>query len=308
MLRAFFLFTISAVTWDAAAFNCMHRGLQEHAKQLATNVSWVEEPGEKGRRTTKQYAADHSTPDLKVTEEEIIDKFAATGLLECPGYKGTAQLSGDNSTISTSAHSFTDSETCLPRRGGPKTCTFTVTTSRGVHTEDVSELVGQGFKCPRIPNMSDDWAVLKLKNPIPHVKPYSLPAKNERLGPGDKLISVNARNNDFFTIDKTTKEKIYPKTIEDCAHKVNHYDPIAILYNETTCDLGAGASGGSILKGDNVLVAIHKSNDDTKADNEAGKNGKSVRKPHSEGTWASYHVLLKGDFLETLKRATGQLN
>jgi hypothetical protein len=280
----------------------MHRGLQEQAKQMMTNISWVEEAGELGRRTVKQYAADQNT-----TEEEIQDRYAATGLLDCNGSKSTAQLTGDNSTISTVAHDFTNPLTCKKKSNGLNTCTFTVITSQGEQTVDVSEMIGQGFKCPASPNVSDDWAVLKLKNPIRGVKPYRLPKKSDRLKVGDKLVSVNAYNNDVFTIDRKTKEKKFPKTIEDCTRKIDHEETVTASYIESTCDLAGGASGGSILKpGSDVLMAIHRGNDDSAAETAAGRAGHSVHKPYRESEWASYHILVADEFLDTLRRATGQ--
>jgi hypothetical protein len=284
---------------NAHAFNCMHRGLQEQVNQI-TKISWVEEPGELGRRTVEQYAIDKGT-----TKEAIQDRFAATGLLDCDGEKSTAQLSGDNSTISTVAHAFTDSKSCKKRDVSVRSCTFTVTTSKGKQTVYVSGMVGQGFKCPIKPRDSDDWAVLKLKNPIKGVKPYSLPKRDDGLKKGDKVVSVNAYNNDVFSVNKAGAKK-FPKTIEECSDKFDHYDPVEVLYFQSTCDLAGGASGGTILKADSdVLMAIHKGNRDTYADVDAGRDGRSVHKPWAKGQWASYHVLVKGEFLETLRQATG---
>jgi hypothetical protein len=279
----------------------MHRGLEQQVKQLTTNISWVEENGELGRRTVEQYAVDKGT-----AKEIIQDRYAATGLLECNGYKATAQLSGDNSTITTVAHTFVDSNTCKKKPANVSDCTFTVTTSKGKQTVNVSEMFGHGFKCPKRPRDSDDWAVLKLKDPIKGVKPYSLPRSGDGLKKGDKVVSVNAYNNDIFTVNKATGKKKFPKTIEECSDKVNHYDPVEILYFQSTCDLAGGASGGTILKADSdVLMAIHKGNLDTDAEVAAGRDGKSVHKPWVKGQWASYHVLVKGEFLETLRQATG---
>jgi hypothetical protein len=264
------------------------------------HVSWVEAPGELGRRTVEQYALDHQT-----TKNEVLDRYAATGVIECKGYKGSAQLTGDNSTISTAAHVFSNPETCKKNVASVSSCTFSVTTSLSKQTVNISRMVGQGFKCPAIPKwIGDDWAVLKLTAPIDGVKPYRLPAANDRLKEGDKVISVNAYNNDVFTTDRKTRERRFPKTIEECTSKIGHYDPVELLSVETTCDQGHGASGGSLLKaGSDVLMAVHKGNDDTKRNVTAGENGRSVRKPYIESEWASYHVLVAGEFLATLKRA-----
>jgi hypothetical protein len=168
-------------------------------------------------------------------------------------------------------------------------------------------MVGQGFRCPPKPNNGDDWTVLKLKNPIQGVKPYRLPSPRDRLKPGDTIVSVNAYNNDFFIVDKRTGEKKHPKTIEDCTRKSDHYETMTTMYIESTCDLAGGASGGTVLKeASDVLMAIHHGNDDTAAEITAGRGGKSVRKSYKGSEWASYHVLVAGEFLATLLLATSQ--
>jgi hypothetical protein len=96
-------------------------------------------------------------------------------------------------------------------------------------------VVGQGFKCSTIPRESDDWAVLKLERPVTGVKPYRLPAPNERLEKEDRIVSVNAYNEDVHTTDKGARRKWFPKTIEDCTNEVNHYDLVEILYFQSTC-------------------------------------------------------------------------
>jgi hypothetical protein len=168
-------------------------------------------------------------------------------------------------------------------------------------------MIAQGFKCPAVPKWTgDDWAVLNLENPIEDVTPYDLPELNGRRKPEDKVVSVNAYNDDFFLKDRRTGEKRFPKTIEDCTSKIGHYEPVEIHSFESTCDVGGGASGGSILKIDsNTLIAIHKGNDDGKTEVAAARIGHSVRRPYQEIKWASYQVLVRGEFLATLRQAIG---
>jgi hypothetical protein len=280
----------------------MHRGLQEQVKQF-TNVAWVEEPGELDRRTENQYAIDHKT-----TVAEIQDRFAATGLLNCNGYKGSAQLTGDDMTITTSAHMFADSKTCKKHKNSTKGCTFTIKSSTEEKTVEVAGLFAQGFKCPSKPKNSDDWAVMKLKFPLKGVKPYRLPKSFDRLEEKEKVIAVNAYNDDYFYQDKATGEKTYPKTIEDCTSKFGYAEPVEFKMFDSTCDPSPGASGGSILKSDSkgdILVAITKGGDETPNELKLGEKGAVISKPYKQGKWAGYHVPVKGEFLEALRQATG---
>ncbi|MBO4226643.1 hypothetical protein [Bradyrhizobium neotropicale] len=291
---------------NAHAFNCMHRGLQEQVNQM-TKVGWVEEPGELGRRTEDEYATDHGK-----TFEEIQDRFAATGVLDCNGAKVTAQLTGDQSTISTVAHAFTDPKTCKKWDGvRADRCTFTVRSSQREQTVDVSGVVIQGFNCPAKPKASQDWAVLKLKTPLKGIRPYQLPKSYDHIDERDKVIAVNARNSDYFYSDKKTGEKVYPKTIEDCTSKIGYPDPVEFKIVGSTCDPTPGASGGSILKSNSkgdILVALTRASDETPQEEELGRQGKPVRKPFKAHQWSGYSVAVTGDFLAALRRATGILD
>lgn len=276
-------------------------GIDNFSRVKVAPWAAVDAPGEKGRLTERQYAAEKG-----VNLAEIQDRFAATGLLVCGKQTVSAQLTGDRSTITTSAHVFTDPATCM-KRADPGDCRFAIASSRKKQIVDVADMIGQGFQCPRIPKWKgDDWAVLRLKEAIEDIKPYRIPKYEDRLQEGETVVSVNARNADVFTQDVWTGEKTYPKTIEDCSNQINHYSPVLVLYNQSTCDLIEGASGGSLLReGSDALLAIHNGND--RSDN--GKPPDATgRRPYIRFKWSSYHVLVTDEFLATLRKTTADSN
>lgn len=298
----FFLASLTQLNSEAAlAGMFLHESVEEHSRSLVNRVAIIDEEGEEGRLTEEEYALKSGLPVL-----QIQTRFAATGVIKCGKYTGSAQLTGANDTITTSAHMFSGAENCAP--GVPaKSCTFTTRTGNDVQTQPISELVATGFKCPGKPRMADDWAVLKLQNPIRRVTAYSLPSLNDEINPGDKVISVSGSSVDFQRVARKTGQTTFPKSIEGCQIKKPYFTLGVISLFESTCDFSGGNSGGSILRmserGD-VLVGISKSNDETEAERTSAARNNIVRRgKYSEGKWATYHVPVAGDFLNAIERA-----
>lgn len=290
---------ISISSTQAFAFDAL---LHERAGSLG-HLKKTAVIDEDGRMTEEEYARAKAK-----SVEETRNRFGATGLLNCNGYRGSAQLTGDQMTISTSAHIFIEPRTCHPKNNNPRTCTFTVLTANGEQKAQVSSLVGWGFKCPTKPRGSQDWAVLKLKNPVVGVKAYRLPNRFDHIDVKEKIIAVNAFNRDFLR-KTVTGEKKMVKSIEECESRFGYREPVKIMYFESTCDSSKGSSGGSILKANSkgdILVGITHGNDESAEERIRSENGDIVKKPYKEGEWASYHVAVAGEFLATLRRATGQ--
>ena len=116
MLKTLLTLSLLIICPYAKAFNCVHRGLQEQARQIIKTAVVDED----GRMTEEEYAAAKGVPP-----DVVRSRFAATGKLKCGKYEGTAQLTGDNQTITTSAHMFTNRENCQSLVG-PESCKFIV--------------------------------------------------------------------------------------------------------------------------------------------------------------------------------------
>lgn len=296
--RASLIFTSFILLNSPAAFaiNCMHKGLETQVRNMVEKVAIIEEEGEDGRRTEEEYAAENGVP-----VSEVQNRFAATGIIKCGKYTGTAQLTGSNDTITTVAHMFSGASECTPGVP-PESCTFTTKNGNDVQTEEISELVGKGFKCPKPPRKGDDWAVLKLRNSIKGVKPYRTPSLNENINADDKVISIAGSSDDFQRADKRMGKMIFPKSIESCQVKQIYLGLFA-----STCDFSGGNSGGSVLRqsesGD-VLLGISKGNNESKKERENALIKNIVRREkYNEGKWATYHVPVAGEFLDTIERA-----
>jgi hypothetical protein len=268
--------------------------------KMIESVAIVDEGDEEGRYTEEEYATKRG-----LLVSDVQDRFAATGLITCGRYQGSAQLTGTNDTITTSAHIFGE---CDPSRVPPKSCTFVMRKGNNTQTRRISKVVGNGFKCPGKQRAGNDWAVLKLQRPIERVKPYLLPSLSDfYIKTGDKIISVASISDDFHRRDPRTGIKSFPKSIEDCEVGTVYYPLGKFSTFDTTCDSSGGSSGGSILRASDrgtVLLGINKGNNETLKEREnARDNGIVKREKYSAGEYASYHVPVDGEFLKAIERA-----
>ncbi len=255
---------------------------------------------ENGRRTEEEYAAFKIKPLLAVQ-----NRFAPTGILKCSGSELTAQFTGDINIITTAGHGFADDRNCK-KISSPKSCTFTVKSGAVERVSRVTKMVQTGYKCPKLPEASDDWAVLKIDPPLDGITPYEIPAVGVEITDNDDVISVSAMARDFVRIDPKTNKKYLPKTIEECRTKKT-YGPDRVLVVESNCDFGKGNSGGSILKvhgGWNVLMAISVGNRESEAQLRAAeKRGTPNIGPYQKNVWTTFHVPVNGEFREAIVKA-----
>ncbi|HCX16617.1 MAG: hypothetical protein CL533_18395 [Afipia sp.] len=275
---------------------------ERRSTHIFESVAIVDEYDEEGRYTENEYAIKRglSVPDVQT-------RFAATGIITCGKYRGSAQLTGNNDTITTSAHMFTGARDCDPGTP-PESCTFTTKKGNDTQTRRISKVVGNGFKCPGKQKTGNDWAVLKLQRPIERVEPYLLPSLSDfYIKTGDKIVSVAGMSIDFHRRHPTTGSKSFPKSIEDCQVGTVYYPLGKFSTFDTTCDFSGGASGGSILRASErgtVLLGINKGNNETLKEREnARDNGIVRREKYSAGEYASYHVPVDGEFLKAIERA-----
>lgn len=269
---------------------------------IVESVAIVDEYDEEGRYTEEEYATKRG-----LSVADVQNRFAATGVITCGRYTGSAQLTVTNETITTSAHIFGGCDPD-PSRVPPKACTFTTKKGNDIQTRKISEVVENGFKCPSKPRKGEDWAVLKLQRPIERVKPYLLPSVSDfYIKPGDRVISVAATSADFERRAPKTGNKSLPKSIEDCQIGTDYYWNGTLNLFDSTCDISFGASGGSILRASergDVLLGIHVGMNNKDKDSKNARNNDLVRgENYSAGTFYSFHVPVDGEFLKAIERA-----
>lgn len=292
------LLFLSSVPKVSSAFTvpCINKNLEAKALPIV-KAAMVEDDEEEevGRQTEEEYG-----PDNGMTVAQTQNRFAATGILDCGSYKGTAQLTGCGSTITTAGHMFSGEGHCDPGLP-PQACKFITKVGDKSEVHEISSMVGQGFKCPGKQHPSRDWAVLKLKRAVKGIKPYLLPQPYQLFNKRDPVINVSGSSLDFQRKDPLGNT-IFPKSIENCKVKTVNLGSF-----KSTCDFSGGASGGSTLvqseEGD-VLAAIAVGNKETNEERERAKRFNIVKRgKFDEKSNYTYHIPLAEDFLKTVERA-----
>jgi hypothetical protein len=259
--------------------------------------------GEAGRYTFEEYAA-----HKRLSTAVIRDRYAATGILVCGGMMGSAQLTGANNIVTTSAHLFEDEKTCAAL-ANPSECIFKISQGAKVVGYRVAARVATGFTCPNNRKMKagDDWAILRLEENVPGVTPYKYPySESFARADDEQVIAVAGASYDFFVTDRRGN-KTYPRSIEDCTVKEVRYVSGNGAYVKTDCDGAMYSSGGSLMRatprGD-VLIGIFKGTSETHdmADEAVTVNRRNQR-VYDSRNWFSLFVSATGEFLKALESA-----
>ena len=134
----------------------------------------------------------------------VQQRYAATGIIQCNGFEGSAQLTIKNNLITTAGHMLNDRDTCA-KIAEPNQCVFIVNSQGRSRSVRVKNLVATGFRCPRENDVQDDWAVMALSEPIDDVTPYSVdPDKIIALRKNDSVVTV-AHSVDFIVSSQNAK-------------------------------------------------------------------------------------------------------
>ena len=230
-------------------------------------------------------------------------RYTATGTLWCHGRdRGSAQVTRQPDVLTSAGHNFIDPKTCK-KISDASDCSFIVEAA-GESTSYQLQEVENGLtdNCPRS-DRGDDWAVIKLRNKVQGVTPYTVSEDMIRgLRFAGKLTFV-AHSNDFFDLDATGEKIIeQPKFQIDCAF-LNIY-PDGLI--GTSCGSGSGASGGSCLDGTNQtsLVGVIVASTQSYADE--AKVIQSLSAPdinrYDPMKWATLCKPILGNFLNALNK------
>ena len=247
------------------------------------------------RRTAEAYAAENHA-----TANEIKQRYAATGDLNCGGGKSQANVTLIGNVITTTAHSIVGDNQCVDLKKKPP-CTFTVEVEGQRIEYQTTEVTASGKACGSLNKSKNgrDWAVMKLNKMVDsRVKPYQI----------DPEWSLGARPNTPVTAvgksidwpDSKSKDLFnHPKHYGNCVTK-----QLGSGWIDTNCDSSAGSSGGPLLKRDTnapILVGVHESTttggDECPPPNSAKRSG-----PYSQ-CWASVSTILKGSFSDAVIKA-----
>jgi hypothetical protein len=182
-----------------------------------------------------------TTPVTGNSKGERSRRFSASGLVRCGNAVGTAQLTLRADVITTAAHIFID-QYGRQRTGS---CTFEPTMdgkAKPIPIETAS--IKTGSRSPWSDSAMHDWAVAKLKAPIPGVTPYRLTTAAAMPVKVAMCAGGNGRDDRMGA--------------ESCmAHRVVRSSPEGIREVAIDCNAEPGSSGAAVLDNANHIVGIH---------------------------------------------------
>jgi hypothetical protein len=186
------------------------------------------------RRTLDDFARAHDeSPTL------LEARYAATGMIRCNGVYSTGQLTLRDDIVTTAAHAFYDP--AGRPRGNLSACTFMVEVAGVRHTvplDAATLVVGTTDPYPLPP--SQDWAVVRLAQPIAGVHPYGIGVG----GHDGEPVALLAHRHRGWVHDGR-------RAIEDCRIRDEAAGPAgagaAPREIDFDCSAGDGASGSAIL-------------------------------------------------------------
>jgi hypothetical protein len=165
---------------------------------------------------------------------------AATGVINCNGFMGSANLISQPDIIVTAFRVVEKLYDCKAPINSALACTFQI----GDEVVPVKSALQVGPGCPQaaLYKSEQDWAVLRLASPIAGVKPYRLPdLPNRLLYEGEKVILVTARSSDFFP--RAGSDRGLLKGIGDCEISDVRREGVPVYFSSNCsprdADLGA---------------------------------------------------------------------
>lgn len=244
-------------------------------------------------------------------------RYAATGKIQCKllnggqsGF-GSAQLTYKHDLITTSGHALIDiwgpDSRCVSLSKATD-CRFIIKSHGATRSIEVVKLEGTGISCPLGTWPDNDWAVMRLKEPIDDVKPYSVDrVKSEGLVIGSQVVTIG-HSIDFQS--PNPRQFTGPKHYGLCSVLAVDFGPPAATLR-TACGCSFGCSGGSLLSLDPnpVLLGIVTASFENYehggfgSECEAGERGKPDVVHFEKNRYGTDYRTLSGDFLSTLLNA-----
>lgn len=284
VLPSFLLLWVSgnngAGSWE------MREATNNHPKPATVTVALADA---ERRMTEETYAKANG-----LSQGEVGKRFAASGVLRCPGGASSAQVTGARDVITTVAHAFRDA--CRPHTA-PDTCTFEYYLGAEKRTIPLSATLWMGTCVDAAPRQgSVDWAVAKLEFPA-DVTPYEIYEQPETLVELERVLAVVGY--DIEATGKTDKDGPFNKTIQECQIRdVRDWQTF-----ETNCEFEFGASGSALFRlwGRRMTLLGVVCGD--YRDEDYCPRGRCEFKSRK---WSSLFVTLRGEFKDRLLAAVRQ--
>lgn len=264
----------------------MREVTNDHPKSATVTVALA---GAERRMTEETYAKANG-----LSQGEVGKRFAASGVLRCPGGASSAQVTGARDVITTVAHAFRDA--CKPHTS-PDKCIFEYYLGAEKRIIPLSAALWMGTCDDAAPRQgSVDWAVVRLKSPA-DVTPYEIYEQSETLVELERVLAVVGY--DIEATGKTDKDGPFNKTIQECQIRdVRDWQTF-----ETNCEFEFGASGSALFRQWShrmtMLGVVFGDYHDKDYCPRGGCEFKSRK-------WSSLFVTLRGEFKESLLAAVRQ--
>ncbi|MBB4394256.1 MULTISPECIES: hypothetical protein [unclassified Bradyrhizobium] len=229
-----------------------------------------------------------------LSQGEVGKRFAASGVLRCPGGASSAQVTGARDVITTVAHAFRDA--CKPHTS-PEKCIFEYYLGAEKRIIPLSAALWMGTCVDAAPRQgSVDWAVARLRFPA-DVTPYEIYEQPETLVELERVLAVVGY--DIEATGKRDKDGPFNKTIQECQIRdVRDWQTF-----ETNCEFEFGASGSALFRQwgrrMTLLGVVFGDYHDEEYCPRGGCEFKSRR-------WSSLFVTLRGEFKDRLVAAVRQ--
>ncbi|MDA9443092.1 hypothetical protein XH98_29130 [Bradyrhizobium sp. CCBAU 51745] len=241
------------------------------------------------RMTEEVYAKANSlSPDV------VRSRFAASGVLRCPGGDSSAQVTGARDVITTAAHAFRD--LCKPPMS-PDKCIFEYYLGAEKRAVPLSAKLWMGTCFEHgAKAVAGDWAVAKLAFPA-EVTPYEIYEGADILVELERVLA--AVGYDIEAAGKADRYGPFNKTMQEC--QIRDVRDWSIF--ETNCEFTVGASGSALLRllgGRMTLFGVLSGDYHDQAYCPRGRCEFRSRQ------WSSVYVTLKGEFKDRLLAAVSQ--
>lgn len=225
---------------------------------------------------------------------EVGKRFAASGVLRCPGGASSAQVTGARDVITTVAHAFRDA--CKPHTA-PEKCRFEYYLGAEKRIIPLTSALWMGTCVDAAPRQgSVDWAVARLQSPA-DVTPYEIYEQSEALVEMERVLAVVGY--DIEATGKFDKDGPFNKTIQEC--QIRDVRDWQIF--ETNCEFEFGASGSALFRVRGRRMTVLGVVFGDHRDEDYCPNGGCEFKSRK---WSSLFVTLKGEFKDRLLAAMRQ--
>lgn len=237
------------------------------------------------------YSALYTRDERKLMEDDDLARYHGAGVLMCFTEIGTleraaaAWLVGAQDIVVLNAHNFVDRKL---KPTHPITDCFFRIAGADFYFDESTLRIGASVNSKEL-HITDDWALVRLLQPVPR----SVPAQPI---PDTKSLATGAMLKVVMASPAGHSNTRLAATIEACAiQKIDEPSDAHIRRARHDCNDGYGGSGSGLFTEDGRLVALHSASLDM-----------NMRRPFDIETHYGSALLFEGDLTDALRRAVAE--